>query len=100
MPVTATFRTSGTIEAVLQEIPQDIGEAGIAVSSQRRDGDRLLVQTRPTLLSWGEEITFEVGNGVLNVTSYPRAQAFDWGKSRDNLERLARVFVQRGWAKV
>jgi hypothetical protein len=100
MTTTARFRVTGTADSVLSEVEGALGGSGIQVASSRRDGTRLLVQTRATLRSWGEEITFDVTNGILTVTSYARSQAFDWGKSADNVEALSRVFKARGWARV
>ena len=99
MTATVRFRVTGTAEEVLYDVEGAIRESGIGITTSRRDGTRLLAQTRASLRSWGEEITAEVDGRVLSLTSYPKAQAFDWGKSTDNIERLARALQSRGWTR-
>lgn len=100
MAATARFTAPGNQAQVLDLVEGALRASGLQIASTRRDGARLLAQTRASLRSWGEEITAEVSGGVLTVTSYPRSQAFDWGKSADNLERLGRQLETLGLARV
>lgn len=55
--------------------------------------DRQIRASAPaSILSWGEDIEISVektGKGTeVTISSSPKAQIFDWGKSEENINRL------------
>jgi hypothetical protein len=66
------------------------------VERQDREAGRLEARTRMGIRSWGERVTVEVSRGSggrthVVVSSKLRAQLVDWGKNKENVERIMRV---------
>ena len=57
-----------------------------------KKGLSIQARTVPSLMSWGEDVTIQVkgkdSGSVVIVDSNPSAQLIDWGKSRQNVEKL------------
>jgi hypothetical protein len=66
------------------------------VERQDRDAGLLEARTRMGMRSWGERLTVEVTRGSggrthVAVSSKLRAQLVDWGKNRENVDRIMRA---------
>jgi len=69
-----------------------IRKCGFSIESFDENKGYIYASSPPSIFSWGEEITVEVNRistttTEVRVESRPKAQLFDWGKSREN-ERM------------
>lgn len=64
-----------------------------SLDSQDKEKGLIHLSTPPTIRSWGEDIrikieTIDENSTEINVSSSPKAQFFDWGKSKVNESRI------------
>ena len=70
-----------------------IKKCGFIIESFDEKKGYIYASSPPSIFSWGEEITIEVKrkdakSTEVRVSSMPKAQLFDWGKSRENERRI------------
>lgn len=70
-----------------------IKKCGFSIDSMDETRGYIYASSPPSIFSWGEDIVLEVKKKVSNevevtVKSMPKAQLFDWGKSRGNERRI------------
>lgn len=77
---------------VLNAILQGIKDCGFSKKTADWSSGYIVVSTGASLRSWGEQIEIQVseaeGSTEVSITSSPQAQLIDWGKSRENIDRL------------
>lgn len=89
---------SGTYDAsyseVFEKISKTINELNFCEESADGEDGKIIVSTRFSVRSWGERITIQISKEDsktrVTVCSVPKAQLFDWGKSRRNERRIIR----------
>ncbi|PID90276.1 MAG: hypothetical protein CSA97_03735, partial [Bacteroidetes bacterium] len=58
-------------------------------------GNRWVILTKTTFLSWGEEVVVDFEEGVARIESHcSGTQMMDWGKNRRNVERFLAKFQE------
>lgn len=79
-------RLGDTYEAVLKALRSNSFEINSKLDR------RITASVPPSIFSWGEDIEISLeGTGTrtkVTVSSRPKAQIFDWGKSEENIDRL------------
>ena len=83
---TETYNVS--YSKVFNSVLQIINELGLSKESINKDEGEIVAFTGSSLLSWGEKITIQLTKVKkqtrVSVSSEPKAQLFDWGKSEEN----------------
>jgi len=83
---------TGTYEAtpseVFDAVLQIITRLGWTIESKNTETGKIIVSTGFSLRSWGESMAIQVSSvgpqTKVLVTSTPKAQLIDWGKSKKN----------------
>jgi len=87
-----TRRYPNTYNDVFSAILQAIVYCGFQKESADRSSGYIVASAGVSLRSWGEDIEIRVSeadNGTnVSMSSSARAQLIDWGKSRENIDRL------------
>jgi hypothetical protein len=89
--VQKTYRVS--FEVALAACQEAIRQCHFFERSVDEVAGTIMATTKPSIWSWGEEIniriiSFKNETNAIKITSSPKAQLFDWGKSGSNEERL------------
>jgi hypothetical protein len=94
-----TVAFTGQPGPILSAAREIAAEKGWKVSSE--SGNELEIKTKVSAKSWGETVKVRVdwnqvaGTLLVTVSSSARLQAFDWGKSADNVGALMGGLKQR-----
>lgn len=87
------------VEALTEEILTILrgldGIKGSISVDERAEGKTIRAETEPSLRSWGETVTIEVRSDRIVIESESGEQLFDWGKSRQNVSRIAEEVAKR-----
>lgn len=77
---------------VFDAILQTIADCGFRKESTNRSSGHIVTSTGISLRSWGERMEIQVSeadNGTeVYISSSPRLQLIDWGKSSENIDSL------------
>jgi hypothetical protein len=77
----------------MKAIREIVEKKGWTIRAYRPEEGTLTAKTPRTFRSWGEAVVIHVkshdGGSHIGITSNPTDQAFDWGKSKDNVAELA-----------
>jgi len=77
---------------VFNAILQAIADCSFRKESADRSSGQIVVSTDISLRSWGERIEIQVSGAdnrtKVSISSTPKAQLIDWGKSGENIDRL------------
>jgi len=81
------------IDKIFEACKHAIYRCKFTINEENKDKGIIIASTHPTIFSWGEEIIIKIEtiSGMetkVTVESYPKAQLFDWGKSRDNENKI------------
>lgn len=81
------------LNEVYNACKEAIEQCGFLFGSENQDKGVLTASSSPTIFSWGEDMVIRVqvpshGKTKVIVESSPKAQLFDWGKSRENERRI------------
>ena len=73
-----------------------IQKCGFNIESFDEKEGFIYASSPPSIFSWGEEINIKInktseGSTEVIVLSEPKAQLFDWGKSRENEKRIMEI---------
>ena len=83
---TETYNAS--YSKAFNSVLQIIDELGLGKESINKDDGEIIAYTGFSLSSWGEKITIQLTKIKkqirVSVSSEPKAQLFDWGKSEEN----------------
>jgi len=84
-----SYKTS--IKAACDASLEVLRKNGLEIRELREDF--IKATSGPSLSSWGEDIQIQLtrespNNVKITVSSSPRAQLFDWGKSSDNVSKI------------
>jgi len=76
--------------AVKSACAQTLRECGFTIEETK--GPMIIASSSTTVLSWGERIVVRIEQDrrgtTVSVESSPTAQLFDWGKSKENVEKF------------
>jgi hypothetical protein len=79
-------RPNDTYEAVLEALESNSFEI------KARLGRQITASAPASIFSWGEDVQISIEGAragtKVTVSSSPKAQVFDWGKSEENINRL------------
>ena len=84
-------KDSNTIIATIKEVSKKFGWR---IVKEDNTNNTVYMQTQASILSWGEVVEVKVEANLqdntvsVSVISKATAQAFDWGKSADNVRKL------------
>ena len=86
-------RFNKTFREVFSACKVAIKKCGFNIESFDEKEGYIYASSPPSIFSWGEEINIELnktpgGSIKVVVLSKPKAQLFDWGKSRENERKI------------
>jgi len=86
-------RIESTRDGALTKIKSIVEKKGWTIRDFKPAEGLLVAKTKPSILSWGEDIVIRVkasGEGsTVEIESTPSAQVIDWGRSAGNVASLA-----------
>ncbi|MEA2033505.1 MAG: hypothetical protein U9N41_07990 [Euryarchaeota archaeon] len=80
-------------DKVFDAIISAVKSCGLKIESADKNLGKIKSSTGFSLLSWGEDIEIKLirlspKKTKVEISSFPKAQLFDWGKSAKNKERI------------
>ena len=89
-------RFNKTFREIFNACKVAIQKCGFNIESFDEKDGYIYASSPPSIFSWGEDITVEIrkispDETSVKVESMPKAQLFDWGKSRENERRIMEI---------